>query len=148
MTMGSGKRSAVHEDFSRDVAFKDSSNRTFGFTGAAALSLLGLWPLVQHRPLRPWALALAVVLLVPALVRPQLLGPANRLWLRLGLLMQRLVTPAVMALVFYSTVTPVALVLRLLGKDLLSLQIDRTASTYWIERRPPGPAPDTLRQQF
>jgi hypothetical protein len=62
--------------------------------------------------------------------------------------MQRLVTPAVMALVFYSTVTPVALVLRLLGKDLLSLQIDRTASTYWIERRPPGPAPDTLRQQF
>jgi hypothetical protein len=135
MTIGSGKRSAVHEDFSRDVEFKDSSNRAFGFTGAAALSLLGLWPLVQYRPLRPWALAIAVVLLVLALFRPQLL-------------MQRLVTPAVMALVFYSTVTPVALVLRLLGKDLLSLQIDRTASTYWIERRPPGPAPDMLRQQF
>lgn len=146
--MGSGKRSAVHEDFSRDVEFKDLSNRAFGLTGAAALSLLGLWPLVQYRPLRPWALAIAVVLLVLALFRPQLLGPANRLWLRLGRLMQRLVTPAVMALVFYSTVTPVALVLRLLGKDLLSLQIDRTASTYWIERRPPGPAPDTLRQQF
>jgi hypothetical protein len=62
--------------------------------------------------------------------------------------MQRLVTPAVMALVFYSTLTPVALVLRRLGKDPLRLRIDRTASTYWIERRPPGPAPSTMRQQF
>jgi Saxitoxin biosynthesis operon protein SxtJ len=146
--MGGRKRSAVHEDFSREVEFKNSSNRVFGLTGAAALGLLGLWPLVRHRPLRPWALALAVLLLVPAILRPQLLGPANRLWLRLGLLMQRLVTPAVMALVFYSTLTPVALVLRRLGKDPLRLRIDRTASTYWIERRPPGPAPSTMRQQF
>jgi len=146
--MGDRKQSAVHEDFSREVEFKSSSNRVFGLTGAAAFGLLGLWPLVRHRPLRPWALALAVMLLVAAILRPQLLGPANRLWLRLGLLMQRLVTPAVMALVFYSTLTPVALVLRLLGRDLLRLRIDRAASTYWIERRPPGPAPSTMRQQF
>jgi saxitoxin biosynthesis operon SxtJ-like protein len=148
MTTGAHKPPAVHEDFSREVEFKNSSNRAFGFAGAAALGLLGLWPLVRHRPLRPWALALAVVLLVPALLKPQLLGPANRLWLRFGVLMQRLVTPVVMTLVFYSTLTPVALVLRLLGRDLLRLQIDRTASTYWVERRPPGPAPDTMRQQF
>ena len=86
--------------------------------------------------------------LVPALVRPQVLGPLNRLWLRLGLLLQRLVTPVVMALLFYGTVTPIALVLRLLGKDLLRLRIDRGADSYWLERRPPGPAPDTMRNQF
>jgi hypothetical protein len=53
-----------------------------------------------------------------------------------------------MALFFYTTVTPTALVLRLLGKDLLRLRIDHSAQTYWIVRRPPGPAPDTMRRQF
>lgn len=76
----------VHEDFSRVVE------------GTAALGLLALWPLVRHRPVRAWAFVLGVMVLVPALLRPQLLGPANRRWFRLGLLMQRLVPPAVMAL--------------------------------------------------
>ena len=53
-----------------------------------------------------------------------------------------------MALLFYGTVTPIALVLRLLGKDLLRLSVDRGADSYWLERRPPGPAPDTMRNQF
>ena len=97
---------------------------------------------------RTLSTALAVAFLGLALLQPQLLGPAKRLWLRFGVLMQRLVSPVVMMLLFYGTVTPVALVLRLLGKDVLRLRIDRAASTYWIERRPPGPAPDTMRQQF
>jgi hypothetical protein len=138
----------VHEDFSREEEVKGSSDRAFGLTFAAALALLALWPIVRHRPMRSWALVVAVVFLVVALRRPQLLAPCNRVWLRLGLLMQRLVTPAVMALLFYSTVTPVALVLRLVGKDLLRLSADPTAQTYWIERTPPGPAPDTMRRQF
>jgi hypothetical protein len=139
---------AVHEDFSREEEVKGSSDRAFGLTFAAAFALLALWPIVRHRPMRSWAVAAAVVFAVVALLRPQLLGPGNRAWLRLGLLLQRVVTPGVMALLFYSTVTPTALVLRLLGKDLLSLRIDRSAQTYWIARRPPGPAPDTMRRQF
>jgi hypothetical protein len=139
---------AVHEDFSREQAVQGSSDRAFGLTFAAIFALFALWPLVRHRPARSWALAVAVVFLVPALVRPHVLGPLNRLWLRLGLLLQRLVTPVVMALLFYGTVTPIALVLRLLGKDLLRLRVDRGAASYWLERRPPGPAPDTMRNQF
>ena len=139
---------AVHEDFSREEKVKGSSDRTFGLTFAAAFALLALWPIVRHRPMRSWAVAAAVVFSVAALLRPRLLGPGNRAWLRLGLLLQRVVTPGVMALLFYSTVTPTALVLRLLGKDLLRLRIDRSAQTYWIARRPPGPAPDTMRRQF
>ena len=143
------KRSvAVHEDFSREEEPKGSSDRVFGLTFAAAFAVLALGPIVRHRPVRSWALAVAAAFLVVALLRAQLLGPGNRLWLRLGLLLQRLVTPAVMALLFYGTVTPMALVLRLLGKDLLRLRIDRMARTYWIERTPPGPAPDTMRRQF
>jgi hypothetical protein len=140
--------SGVHEDFSREEVVQGSSDRAFGLTFAAVFAFFALWPLVRHRPLRSWALAVAVVFLVPALVRPQVLGPLNRLWLRLGLLLQRLVTPVVMALLFYGTVTPIALVLRVLGKDLLRLRIDRGADSYWLERRPPGPAPGTMRNQF
>jgi hypothetical protein len=53
-----------------------------------------------------------------------------------------------MTLLFYAIVTPVGLVMRLTGKDLLRLRIDATAQTYWIERHPPGPVPDTMRHQF
>lgn len=138
----------THEDFSRQEEVTGPSDRTFGLALAAALALLALWPIVRHRPMRAWLLPAAVVLAVLALVRPWLLAPANRFWLRLGLLLQRLVTPAVMVLLFYTVVTPTALALRLLGKDLLGLKLDRTAETYWIDRTPPGPAPDAMRRQF
>ena len=138
----------VHEDFSRDVEVTPSSDRVFGVTIAVALALLAVAPAVRHRPLRMWALALAAMWLVPTLLRPRLLRPAHRLWLGLGRLLQLVMTPAVMGLVFYGTVTPVALLLRLFGKDLLGREINRTASTYWIVRRPPGPAPETMHRQF
>lgn len=138
----------IHEDFSRQEEVTGPSDRTFGLSLAAALALLALWPIVRHRPMRAWLLQVAVVLTALALVRPRLLGLANRAWLRLGLLLQRLATPAVMALLFYAAVTPTALALRLLGKDLLRLRIDRTADTYWIDRTPPGPDPGSMRRQF
>jgi hypothetical protein len=138
----------VHEDFSRDEAVQGSSNRVFGLTVAAALAVVAAWPLVRQRPVRWWAVAVALVVLGVAIVSPRVLGPLNRFWTRLGLLLQRLVTPAIMALLFYGTVTPIALLLRLGGKDLLRLRLDREAASYWLPRRPPGPAPDTMRQQF
>ena len=138
----------VHEDFSRDVEVTPSSDRVFGVTIAVALALLAVAPAARHRPLRMWALALAAMWLVPTLLRPRLLRPAHRLWLGFGRFLQRVTTPAVMVLLFYGTVTPVALLLRLFGKDLLGREIDRAARTYWIVRRPPGPAPETMRRQF
>jgi len=139
---------AVHEDFRRDVEVKAPSERVFGLTVAAALCLVAVFPLVRHRPVRAWALILAGFFVVLALLRPRILGPASRLWLRAGLIGQRLVTLAVMAFVFYGVVTPLALVRRLMGRDPLQLRMDPAAPTYWIERRPPGPAPETMRQQF
>jgi hypothetical protein len=138
----------VHEDFSREEAVQGSSNRVFGLTIAAALTIVAAWPLVRQRPVRWWAVAVALVFLGAAIISPQILGPLNRLWLRLGLLLQRIVTPAIMALLYYGTVTPIALALRLGGKDLLRLRLDRGAASYWLPRQPPGPAPDTMRQQF
>jgi hypothetical protein len=141
-------RQAMHEDLSRDDAVTPSSNRALGCVFAGVLGLVALWPLLRGGPVRTWALALAGAFLVVAWVRPALLGPLNRVWTRLGLLLHAVVSPLVMGVVFYGVVAPMGLCMRLLGKDPLRRRLDPAAASYWIERRPPGPAPDTMRQQF
>lgn len=98
--------------------------------------------------MRVWALVLTAAFFLAALARPRILAPLNRLWLRVGLLLHACLSPVILGLVFYTTVTPIGLVRRLLGADPLRLRLDRDAVTYWIERDPPGPAPDTMRRQF
>src|SRR5262249_10838160 len=127
---------------------RGSSDRSFGLVFAGFFLIVGTWPLVHGRPLRVWAVGVAAVFLIAALVNPTWLGPLNRLWLRLGLLLQLIVSPVVLGLLFFLTVTPIGLLMRLTGKDPLRLRFDPLARSYWVERRPPGPAPDTMRQQF
>jgi Saxitoxin biosynthesis operon protein SxtJ len=138
----------THENFVRDGEAPSSSPRAFGFVFAAISGLMGLWPLWRGGAPRWWSLALAVAFLAAALVVPRALAPLNRLWRQLALLLHAVVTPVVMALVFFTTVTPIALIMRALGKHPLRLRLDHDARTYWIERRPPGPTPDTMPRQF
>jgi hypothetical protein len=139
---------SVHERLAGEEMVRGSSDRSFGLVIAGVLGLLGLWPLVGGRPVRAWSLAVAVAFLVLALVLPRALAPLNRLWFRTGLLLHAGINPVIMGLLFYTTVTPTGLIMRLLGKDPLRLQFDRQATTYWIPRCPPGPSPDTMRRQF
>ena len=124
------------------------SNRSFGIVFSVLFALLGLGPLARGRPVRGWALVVAAAFLLAAFALPRMLGPLNRVWLRFGLLLHACISPVVMGLVFYTTLTPIGLVRRWLGKDPLCLRLDRDAITYWIERHPPGPAPDTMPRQF
>lgn len=131
-----------------DTAVKGSSDRTFGIVFAVFFALIGLWPLVRGEPARAWALVIAAAFLLAALVRPRLLASLNRLWTKFGLLLHKITNPVIMAAVFYGAVTPTALVLRMMGKDPLRRRIDRSATTYWIDRQPPGPEPQSMTQQF
>lgn len=137
-----------HETFERTGEVKTGSERAFGVVFAAVFFLIGLWPLLEGAGPRFWALALAALFLAAAFFAPGALTPFNKLWFRFGMLLHRIVNPLVMALLFYLTVTPIALIVRLSGKDSLRLKFDRAAKSYWIERAPPGPAPETLRNQF
>ncbi len=138
----------MHERFDREAPVTGGSNRSFGLVIGAAFAVIGLWPLLGARPPQAWSLALAAVFSLLALGRPQWLAPLNRAWTLLGLAMHRVVSPIVLGLVFYTTVTPIGLLLRALGKDVIPLRFDRSLPTYWIPRVPPGPAPDTMRRQF
>lgn len=79
---------------------------------------------------------------------PKLLGPLNRAWTKLGLLMFMVISPVVLGFLFYLCIMPTGITLRLLGKDLLSLKLNPKAKSYWIARAPPGPKPDSLANQF
>jgi Saxitoxin biosynthesis operon protein SxtJ len=124
------------------------SNRSFGIVFSVLFAFLGLGPLLRGRPPRGWPLVVAAVFLVAALALPRMLEPLHRVWLRFGLVLHACISPVIMGLVFYTTVTPIGLVRRWLGKDPLRLRLDRDAVTYWIERHPPGPPPDTMPRQF
>jgi hypothetical protein len=141
-------RSTTHEDLGRDELVRGSSDRAFGLVWSAFFAVVGLWPLIGARPARTWALCAAGAFLLASLIRPSALAPLNRLWLRFGLLLQRITNPIVLGILFFGTVLPIGLLMRLAGKNPLRLGFDRDARSYWIERQPPGPEPDTMPRQF
>lgn len=101
---------STHESFTRDETSLPGSDRTFGWVvagGLALLSLLNRWHLGQ---LWPWTLSVAVLLLVAAWIRPSLLHPLNRLWMKFGLLLHKIINPIVMGVLFYGTILPTGLV--------------------------------------
>jgi hypothetical protein len=140
-------KQSTHESFDRDEAAQPGSDRTFGLVMAGALALLSLvngWHLGR---VWPWTSAAAVLFVIAALLWPSSLRPLNRLWMKLGLLLHRIVNPIVMGLLFYGTIWPTGLVMRIRGRDLLRLKRDPSAVSYWIARVP-GPAPETMKDQF
>lgn len=137
-----------HENLAREETVQGGSDRAFGLVFAVVFAIVAGWPLLGGGAPRWWALAVAAGFLAVALARPALLAPLNRLWTRFGLLLHRVVNPLVMGVMFFLLITPMGLVLRLLGKDPMRLRRDPAAASYWIVREPPGPAPETMKQQF
>jgi hypothetical protein len=138
----------THESLSRDEAVVVGSDRSFGIVMAAALAILALLNGWHSGHLWPWTGGLAGLFLAAALFYPPVLNPLNRLWLKFGLLLHKVVNPIMMALVFFGAVLPTGLVMRALGKDPLRLKRQPEAHTYWIERRPAGPTPESMKDQF
>ena len=97
--------------------------------------------------IRLWALIAAGVFAAAGLFAPALLRPLNRVWFLFGMILHKVVNPLVMGLLFYATITPMAFVMRLMGKDPLRRRFDPEAKSYWIERRPAGPEPPTATRR-
>ena len=138
----------THESFERDEDIKGSSDRAFGVTFAVVFAVLAGISAWRGGGSWPYTLSTSAVFAFVALAAPGLLAPLNRLWLKFGLMLHKVTTPLILGLMFYLIVTPTPLVVRLLGKDLLRLKGDREAPSYWIERQPPGPSPDSMPNQF
>jgi len=124
------------------------SDRNFGFTMAVVFALIGGFGLYKGSSHAPIWLCVAAVFAGLTLWRPQTLNPANRAWLKLGLLMYRVVNPVIMAVLFFVAILPIGLIMRLFGKDFLKLARDRASPTYWLPRSDPRPPSESMRQQF
>ena len=138
----------THETVSSFRRVAIGSDRKFGIVSGLVFGILGLWPLFHHHSPHWWLIVLAGLFLAAALLFPRSLNLLNRAWFRLGLVLNRIVSPIVMGGLFFGALVPVGWYLRKKGNDLLSLKFDRDAATYWIERNPPGPAPGSLKKQF
>ena len=138
----------VHEDFSRKDDADGPSDRSFGLTLGIFFLLVGMAPLLRARPVRWWAVAPSAILLIAAAVSPSVLRLPNRLWMRLAWLISKITNPIITGLMFYLLFTPAAIICRWTGNDLLRLKFDDTLDSYWMPRQPPGPPPESMRNQF
>lgn len=138
----------LHEAHAASVEIQVGSERSFGIVFFVVFAVIGLWPLLGGNPVRLWSMAIAVGFLVAAFVFPRVLKPLNLLWFKFGILLHHVVTPLVMGLIFFVTVTPTGILMRLFGLDPMRMKRDPKRTSYWIVRDPPGPSPESLKNQF
>jgi hypothetical protein len=141
-------QSAFHEDFSREDKIKGSSDRGFGLVFAAFFALLGGLAFWHNNPRWYWWIGIAASTLLVALTVPRVLAPLNWLWTRLGLILFKVISPLALGVIYFVVMTPMAIFLRLRKKDILRLKYDLRVASYWIPREPPGPTPESMKNQF
>ena len=112
-----------------------SSNRSFGIVFFFFFLILSLWPLTKNESLNIFFVLISIVFLILGLINSKLLTPFNNIWIKLGELLGRIIAPIVMALVYFFILTPISLLVRVFGKDLLGLKFLNKQKTYWINRK-------------
>tara|TARA_A100001035_G_C27303196_1_gene286401 strand:- start:14 stop:409 length:396 start_codon:yes stop_codon:yes gene_type:complete len=123
---------------------KISSNRSFGIVFFIVFLLVALYPLIKSQEIRIWSLIISIIFLVLGLKNSRVLTPLNKLWFKFGIFLGKIVSPLVMGIIFFLVVTPIGLIMRLLGKDLLNLKYN-THKSYWIEKVGPK---SKMKNQF
>ena len=112
-----------------------SSNKSFGLLFFVVFLIIGLWPLKNGESLNYYFIIVSVVFLILGLLNSKLLSPLNKSWIKLGEILGIIIAPIVMALVYFAILTPISIIVRVFGKDLLGLKFFKEKETYWIKRK-------------
>ena len=124
---------------------KVSSEKNFGFIFTIFFVIIGIYPLWYGNNIRLWSLVLAFIFLFITIFLPRVLIVPNKLWFIIGKLLGNIVSPIIILLLYFLTVTPIGIIMRLLGKDLIGLKLDKSTQSYWIEREKYS---DSMENQF
>ena len=128
------------------VSTEQSSEKSFSVVFSIVFLIVSLFPpLINSEGLRIWALVVSIIFFLLAFLAPKILVLPNKLWFKFGLLIGSIVAPIVMAFVYFVTVLPTGLIMRLLGKDLLKQKLDKNAKSYWVKRSEPM---GSMKNQF
>ena len=125
------------------IKVKSKDNITFGILFFIFFLIIGLYPLKSDEAIRVWSVVLSLVLLIITIIKPNLFTFLNKFWIKLGILLGKIISPIVMGLVFFFVVTPIGILVRVLKKDVMGLK--RGASSYWINREDKV---QTMKKQF
>ena len=112
---------------------KTSSNKSFGIVFFIVFIIISLYPLVNQEDIRIWSLVIAFIFFILAFIKSKILTPMNKIWTKFGLFLGNFISPIVMGIIFFFVVTPIGLLMRLFGKDVLNLKKNKF-STYWIKK--------------
>jgi len=123
---------------------KISSNRNFGIVFFIVFLVIAFYPLKNSGDARVWSLIISLIFLILGLLNSKILTPLNNLWFKFGLFLGKIISPAIMGIIFFLVVTPIGFIMRVLGKDLLNLKYNKDKS-YWVEKVPPK---SKMKNQF
>ena len=132
-------------EYKQYIEVESGSEKSFGIIFAIVFLLVGLYPLVNNKDILLWPLITALIFFLLTCVAPKVLALPNKLWFKLGLALGAIVAPVVMALVYFTTVVPIGLIMRLMSKDMLRQKLDKNIKSYWIVRDQPM---GSMRDQF
>ena len=124
---------------------KISSNKNFGLVFFVIFIIIALWPLLNNGNIRIWSIIVSIIFLILGLLNSKILTPFNKLWMRLGALLGIIVSPIVMGVVYFGIITPIGLIMKLFGKDVLNLKLDKNKKTYWTLKKK---IPSKMKDQF
>ena len=114
---------------------KKSSNRSFGILFFLVFLGFGLWPLTKGMNPNIYLIIISVIFLILGLLNSRLLSPLNNLWIKFGEMLGKIIAPIVMAGVYFLILTPISLLVRLFGKDLIEMKFSNDVKSYWIKRK-------------
>ena len=123
---------------------KINSNRSFGIVFFVVFVLIALYPLINNGEIRTWSVIISLIFLILGLLNSIILTPLNKLWFKFGIFLGKVISPLIMGIIFFLVVTPIGLIMRLSGKDVLNLKYNKNKS-YWIEKNGPK---SKMKNQF
>jgi len=113
---------------------KQSPNRSFGIVFFIVFLTIGLWPFLSSEEIRIWSIIISLIFLILGLLNSKILTPINKLWVKFGELLGKIISPIVMGVIFFVIVTPIGFLLKIFKKDILNLKIDNNQKSYWTKR--------------
>jgi len=123
---------------------KISSNKSFGLVFFVVFLIVAFFPIFNDGNIRIWSLIVSFIFLILGLINSKILSPLNKIWFRFGILLGKIVSPLVMGVIFFLVVTPIGILMKILGKDLLNLKFNNNKS-YWIKKTEPK---SKMKNQF
>ena len=122
----------------------EDNNKSFGILFFIVFLLIATWPVLDAGSVRVWALSISIIFLALGIINSKILTPLKKVWIKLGEILGKVIAPIVMGIIYFVIITPIGILIRLFGKDLLNVKYNKNKS-YWIKREKKI---NTMKRQF